>query len=146
MDVKQEKLADEKMSHKQFKNMKIESRVLDPLSTLKKVNGPFTRSADVKLYIDNPDIPAKEKSKRMKMEVQYARDTSLSLPKGSSVFAIMKKKEDGTGNRQLTSDEFAQNVIRLLEKKESVKDKKVTIDNFLSCILQFLYRYCRKYV
>ena len=86
-------------------------------------------------YISDESIDEDLKSRRLKMEVQYARDTSISLPKSSSVFRIMKKKQpNAKGKTQLTVLEFSENLTKLLTKKKSASGKRVSISNFMSCI------------
>ena len=46
------------------------------LDRLKRLGGPFTDADEVKVYVAGPDITDKEKKVRMKMELQFARDSS----------------------------------------------------------------------
>ena len=87
---KQEVLCGQKMSAKQINNLKIEGRLVKQLSELKKYLGPFTDPNEVNEFLQNSSISEKDGLKRMKMEVIYARDTSLSFPKISSLFRIRK--------------------------------------------------------
>ena len=133
--LKQDTMAEKKMSAKEIMSMKIEARVLAQLKELKKQGGPFTSEEEVTAYISDESIDEDLKSRRLKMEVQYARDTSISLPKSSSVFRIMKKKQpNAKGNTQLTALEFSENLTKLLTKKKSASGKRVSISNFMSCI------------
>ena len=113
--------------------MKVEARVLEQLKELKKQGGPFTSAEEVEAYMANKSINEVQKSSRLKMEVQYARDTSLSLPKSSAVFRIMKKKEP-SGSRQLSALEFSENLTKLLDKKKGACGKTVSISNFMSYV------------
>ena len=133
--LKQDTMAEKKMSAKEIMSMKIEARVLAQLKELKKQGGPFTSEEEVTAYISDESIDEDLKSRCLKMEVQYARDTSISLPKSSSVFRIMKKKQpNAKGSTQLTALEFSENLTKLLTKKKSASGKRVSISNFMSCI------------
>lgn len=58
------------------------------LETLKSMSGPFTSAAAVDQYISS-DIDDDTKLKRLYLEVRYARDTLLSLPKTSDLFRLI---------------------------------------------------------
>ena len=45
----------------------------------KRLGGPFTDADEVKVYVAGPDITDKEKKVRMKMELQFARDSTITL-------------------------------------------------------------------
>ena len=47
---------------------------------LKRLGGPFTNAEEVKVNVDDLEISEKEKKVRMKMELQFARDSSTTLP------------------------------------------------------------------
>ena len=57
------------------------------LEKLKEVQGPFTNSEEVEEFLAR-EIPEKEKQARMKKEIQFARDSSTTLPKVDSLFKI----------------------------------------------------------
>ena len=67
----------------------------------------------------------------MKVEIQVARDTSLSLPKSSSIFCIRTSKTPGKSSRDLKPIEFGQNLKTLLDKKLSAAGKVITIATFM---------------
>ena len=105
---RQEQIAGEKMTTKQMNNLKIEGRLVQQVGMLKEWGGPFTSSQKIDDFL-NKDIEEKEKMKGMKTEVMHARDTSLSLPKGSAVYRIRSMKLPGHKSRQLTPAEFGEN-------------------------------------
>ena len=131
---KQEVLAGQKMEIKAVQNLKVEGRVLKQLDCLKKEGGPFTSCDEVDEYLANDDIDVKIKKKRMKMEVQYSRDNSLSLPRNNPVFKIRKKKAKGAGQKMqdLSPEEFGENLKILISKKFSSMNKTVSIETFVS--------------
>ena len=61
------------------------------LQKLKEQGGPFTSAEEADDYLaDLDDLNMKEKQKRMKLEITYARDTSTLLPKADPLFKIRK--------------------------------------------------------
>ena len=68
----------------------------------------------------------------MKMEVQYSRDSCLSLPKNNPVFRIRKKRAKGEKMQDLSPEEFGENMKILISKKFSAMNKNVSIETFVS--------------
>ena len=66
----------------------MERKRLDKLDKLKKLGGPFTDADEVMVYVGDPEITEKEKKVRMKMELQFARDSSTTLPKADPLFRV----------------------------------------------------------
>ena len=104
--------ADEKQVVAQTK----ERKRLDMMEALKDVGGPFTNSDMVKEYVEAADLPEKTKQKRLKLEVQFARESSTTLPHVDPIFKIQvtlptKKRRDKT------ADEFAASLMAYLGKK-----------------------------
>ena len=130
----QEHIAGEKMSVKQIQNLKIEGRLLKQIEELKKEGGPFTNSQEIDGYLENKTISEKLKLKRMKTEVMYARDTSLSVPKSNPVFRIRTMKIQGQRTRQLTPREFGDNLKILMDKKIAACGRSVSIKDFVGKI------------
>ena len=64
-----------------------ERKRLLALEKLKMMEGPFTNAEEVEEYLQR-EIPEKEKQARMKKEVQFARDSSTTLPRVDSLFKI----------------------------------------------------------
>ena len=59
------------------------------MEKLKQLGGPFTDTAEVEKYLESPTISKKLKKERMKMELQFARDSSITLPKCDPLFRVM---------------------------------------------------------
>ena len=104
---------------------------MNQLAFLKSIGGPFTDTVSVDMYLQDGSISEKDRIKRMKIEVQVARDTSLSIPKSSSIFRIRKSKTPGEKSRELKPEEFGQNLKTLLDKKLSAAGKVTTIATFM---------------
>ena len=90
-----------------------ERKLLDFLEELKEGGGPFTDADRVKEYVDRGGIPEKEKKKRLKKELQFARE---SLPSTDPLFRIQvtlpnKKRRDKT------TMEFVDSLMSFLGKK-----------------------------
>ena len=66
---------------KQISALKKEKKRLDKLEILKKAGGPFTDAAEVDKFLEDVDVSPEAKKQRMKMEMQFARDSSTTLPK-----------------------------------------------------------------
>ena len=71
-----------------------EGKRLDTLEFLKTKGGPFTDEREVEEYFAKQDETEKEKVKRMKLELQYARDTSIFLPKTDPILRIQISVSD----------------------------------------------------
>ena len=85
------------------------------LESLKLSNGPFTNAEEVEEYL-KLDIPEKEKQTWMKKEVQFARESSTTLPRVDPLFKIQvtlptKKRRDKTAN------EFGESLMCYLGRK-----------------------------
>ena len=122
-----------KMEQKQNRNLKIEGRLIKQLAELKKQGGPFTDIDEIENYMNDTAVDEMTKSSLMKMEIQYARDTSISYPKSSRLFRI-RASIDGKKTWQLTAEEFAQNLSILLGKKIKACDSQISISNFVDMI------------
>lgn len=76
------------------------------LQKLKEQGGPFTSAEEVDTYLSDLDeTNKKEKQKRMKLEISYARDTSTLLQKVDPLFKIRKVDLKGK-QRDNTATEF----------------------------------------
>ena len=82
MQAAREKGSDEKQEIAKQR----EEKRLDILDFLKSKGGPFTDLREVDTYLTSSDESDKEKVKRMKTEMQYARDSSTLLPKTDPIF------------------------------------------------------------
>ena len=102
---------------KQITSMQKERKRLDQLEKLKHLGGPFTDASDVDKYLKDSEISPKNKKDRMKMELQFARDSSTTLPKVDPLFRVMvtmpnKKKRDKT------AEEFGEALMAFLGRRE----------------------------
>ena len=93
-----------------------ERKRLDLLEELKEGGGPFTDADRVKEYVDRGGSPEKEKKKRLKKELQFARESSTTLPSTDPLFRIQvtlpnKKRRDKTNM------EFVDSLMSFLGKK-----------------------------
>ena len=131
---KQEVLAGQKIETKAVQTLQIEGRVLKQLDYLKKEGGPFTTCDEVDEYLSKENINIKMTKKIIKMEVQYSRDSSLSLPKNNPVFRIRKKKAKGSVQKlqDLSPQEFGENLKILISKKFASMNRNVSIETFVS--------------
>ena len=111
-------------------NLKIEGRLLKKIEELKSHGGPFTNSKEIEDFINDSNIDAKVQTKRMKTEVMYSRDTSLSVPKSNPVFRIRSQRIPGRRIRQLTYNEFGENLKILMDKKMEAIGKTISIKAF----------------
>ena len=130
---KQEEVAGTKISRKESKNLRIEGRVLKQLLELKKQNGPFTDCESVDRFLSS-SVPQKEKKARMKMEIQYARDTSLSVPKTNPIFRIRTPKVHGKKATDLSAEAFGENLKTLISKKVAAAGKTISIQEFMQAM------------
>ena len=95
----------------------------------------FTDVAAIDEFLANDNtITPEDKKKRMKMEVQYARDTSMSIPRSNPIFQIRTKKQQGKKARDLTAEEFGENLKSLINKKMAAMGKEVSIADFVSTL------------
>ena len=97
-----------------------ERKKLSMLEELKECGGPFTSAEEVDVFLSNTTQDEKKKKKRMKVEIQYARDTSTLLPKVDPLFRIRMTMANGK-QRDKTSTEFGGAMKVLLGKKEDRK-------------------------
>ena len=97
-----------------------ERKKLSMLEELKESGGPFTSAEEVDVFLANTTQDEKKKKKRMKVEIQYARDTSTLLPKVDPLFRIRMTMANGK-QRDKTSTEFGGAMKVLLGKKEDRK-------------------------
>lgn len=106
---KQEQLKKEGLCRKEIANIGVDKRKNSDLEKLKEYGGPFTNPEDVLIFA-NSDTPEETKEKRLYLEVRYARDTSLSLPKSSPMFRLKQNY------RNLPLSTYVQNLTTYLSK------------------------------
>ena len=109
MQEKQKEGSDEKQELAKQR----EEKRLGNLDSLKAKGGPFTE------YLGDDEIDEKEKVKRMKLELQFARDSSTLLPKNDPIFRIQITIPETGKRRQKNSSEFGAALKALLEKRSS---------------------------
>ena len=114
MKAAQEKGSDEKQEVAKLK----EDKRLDNLEFLKSKGGPFTDEREVEEYLAK-DEQEKDKVKRMKMELQFARDSSTLLPKVDPIFRVQITVPETGKRRQKTPGEFGAALKVLLGKRSS---------------------------
>ena len=78
-----EKGSDEKKELAQ----RVERKRLDTLDTLKGMGGPFTDAGEVEQFL-HQDLDPKKRRARMKLELQFAQDSSTLLPKVDPIFKV----------------------------------------------------------
>ena len=97
------------------------------LSNLKADGGTFDSVEDIEKYMRTPKS---EKKKRLKMEVQYCRDTSARLLHNNKLLNIMKPKGQGK-KEMLSTSEFSKNLRLYFGKVSDQQDQQVdTVDLF----------------
>ena len=65
-----------------------ERKRLTMMEDLKECGGPFTNAEEVEKYLGDATSTEKDKQKRLKKELQFARESSTTLPKQDSLFRI----------------------------------------------------------
>ena len=93
-----------------------EKKRLNKLELLKMAGGPFTDAEQVEKFVADTSVPVKMKKQRMKMELQFARDSSTTLPKVDPLFrvqVVMPNKK----RRDKTAAEFGEALVAFLGKK-----------------------------
>ena len=103
-------------SEKQIVAQAKERKRLDILDSLKEQGGPFTDADQVKDYMDKVDITDKIKQVRMKKEIQFARESSTTLPSIDPIFKIQVTLPTGK-RRDKTFQEFGESLMTFLGKK-----------------------------
>ena len=112
-----------------------ERKRLDILDELKESGGPFTTAEEVQEYLEKEDITDKDKSKRMKKEMRFARESSTTLPSADPLFKIQVTLPNGK-RRDKNAQEFGESLMVFLGKKA---DSSSTLDynSFRSSLRKF---------
>ena len=118
------------LNSKEAQRLHIDQRKLAILDSLKQEGGPFTTAEEVESYLADESIPQDSKSKRMRKEVTFARDTSVSLPRAHSVFRIFNTSVKP--RRLLSADEFGDNLKILLGKR--LGRTYITLDEYRQAV------------
>lgn len=124
--VKQEELRKKGLEDKEIANLAVDKRRNQDLDKLKAMGGPFTSAAEVDQYTSSTDVDESDKVQRLYMEIRYARDTSLSLPKTSDLFRLMKD------HRKLPLATYAVNLKLYLDNITC--NTAVTLDDFINAM------------
>ena len=103
--------AEEKQEVAQVK----ERKRLTKMDELKGVGGPFTCADEVRLYLDKEELSEREKQKRLKKEVQFARERT-TLPSSDTLFNIQAKLPNKK-RKDKNSEEFGASLMTFLGKK-----------------------------
>ncbi|KAI9548371.1 hypothetical protein NQZ68_010593 [Dissostichus eleginoides] len=112
MKAKFESGADQKQEMAQRK----ERKRLDMLDTLKSRGGPFTDSGEVEKFLVDESLNNNAKLQRMKLEVQFARESTTLLPKVDPIFRIQVTLPSGK-RRIKTAQEFGDALMAYLGKR-----------------------------
>ena len=112
-----------------------ERKRLDILDDLKALGGPFTTAQEVQEFLENEDTTEKEKQKRMKREMRFARESSTTLPSTDSLFKMQVTLPTGK-RRDKNAKEFGEALMVFLGKKA---DSSTTLDynTFKSSLRKF---------
>ena len=84
-------LQEKGLDKKQVQSLTTERRRNGDLQKLKCYGGPMTKPEEVDKLVEDVDTSEAEKLDRLYLEVRYARDTTLSLPKSSPLFRLKDK-------------------------------------------------------
>ena len=82
-------------TEKQEMAQRQERKRLDMLNSLKSLTGPFTDAVEVEEYLAEPTLSEKVKQQRLKLEVQFARESTTLLPKVDPLFRIQLTLPNG---------------------------------------------------
>ena len=85
------------------------------MEQLKQKNGPFTNAEEVETFLKS-EITDKEKQARMKREIQFARDSSTTLPRVDPIFKIQVMMANKK-RRDKTAYEFGESLMVYLGRK-----------------------------
>ena len=86
------------------------------LETLKSSGGPFTNAEEVETFLADTSIMDKDKQRRLKKEMQFARESSTTLPKVDSLFKI-QVAQINKKRRDKTAREFGESLMVYMGKK-----------------------------
>ena len=112
-----------------------ERKRLDILDELKDLGGPFTSAKEVQEYLEKEDTTDKDKQKRMKKEMRFARESSTTLPSNDTLFKMQVTLPSGK-RRDKNVIEFGEALMVFLGKKS---DSSNTLDynTFKSSLRKF---------
>ena len=122
---KQKELKQKGLDEKALANLSVERRKTKDLTILKAASRPFTSSSEVDVFL-NSTLSQSEKLSRLYVEVRYARDTSLSIPKTSDIFRLMKD------HKKLAIERYATN-LRLFLDSIQCRSQEALIEMMQLC-------------
>ena len=129
----QEKFAEGASARQQVAQVK-ERKRLNMLDTLKKEGGPFTTAEQVQQYLDQEDVQEKVKQQRMKKEIQFARESSTTLPSVDPLFKIQVTLPNRR-RREKTAVEFGESLMAFLGKK--MEDNSLEYSTFQASLRKY---------
>ena len=99
------------------------------------MGGPFTSAKEVQEYLEKEDTTDKDKQKRMKKEMRFARESSTTLPSNDTLFKMQVTLPSGK-RRDKNVIEFGEALMVFLGKKS---DSSNTLDynTFKSSLRKF---------
>ena len=89
---------------------------LDMLNALKSRGGPFTDSGEVEKSLTDETLKDNVKQQSMKLEVQFARESTTLMPKVDPIFRLQITLPSGK-RRMKTVQEFGDTLMSYLGKK-----------------------------
>ena len=78
------------LQNKEIANISVDKRRNKDLDSLKAFGGPFTNVSEFDTYLERTDLEEVSKVSPLYLEVRYAQDTVLSIPKTSDIFRLLK--------------------------------------------------------
>ena len=102
---------------KQEMAQRIERRRLNMLDKLKCKGGPFTDSDEVEEFLADQSVDKNTKQQRMKLEIQFARESTTLLPKVDPIFRIMVTLPSGK-RRTKSAYEFGEALMSYLGRRK----------------------------
>ena len=112
-----------------------ERKRLDILEELKESGGPFCSAEGDKEFLVREDMSEKDKQKRMKKEMRFARESSTTLPAADPLFKVQVTLPSGK-RRDKNAREFGESLMVFLGKKA---DSSTSLDynTFKSSLRKF---------
>ena len=89
-EEKQAELKRKGMDAKEISNISVDKQRNADLNKLTEVGGPITTPEQVTQFMDRSDVDEKTKNTRLYLEVRFAKNLSLSLPKSSHIFRLKR--------------------------------------------------------
>ena len=96
-EATQKQLSKDGLSEKETQSRATDKRRNADLIKLKAFNGPFSSSAEVRVFAAT-DIPEEKKVDRLYLEVRYSRDSCVNFPKNSDIFRLLNNYKSSIKN------------------------------------------------